>query len=171
MLKHTAVLQLIQEEIGCSFYLNQIHWKGESSKMTVMTSVILSKLLLQVCLRHQDIAKFCGSDISWITVTEQLWILLQVCYMATEGILFIVFSNLGIHTQVCTEGLIPFQKIKKKREWEQNSTCMWMAGKNWGLNQIQLPPRKCSISPEASLDSFDRFITRPIQFGIAKLSP
>jgi len=35
--------------------------------------------------------------------------------MATEGILFIVFSNLGIHTQVCTEGLIPFQKIKKKK--------------------------------------------------------
>lgn len=29
-----------------------------------------------------------------------------------------------------------------KKEWEQKSVSTRMAGKSWGLNQIQLPPRK-----------------------------
>lgn len=37
-------------------------------------------------------------------------------------------------------GLFPKKKVKK--EWEQKSVSRKKAGKSWGLNQIQLPPRK-----------------------------
>jgi len=59
--------------------------------------------------------------------------------MATKGILFIAFSNLRICTQVL---LTQKAWSLSKKELDQKSVRMRMAGKSWGLNHIQLPPRK-----------------------------